>query len=93
MCSDDKHRASYSLMAHYALLSDPTSCAKVVANKRLASGLLSVVAARGAKDSRWVSVCSWCVQHACLIVMVAVGCCWGDSCSPATLCANTAEMS
>jgi hypothetical protein len=56
-CSDDKHRASYSLMAHYALLSDPMSCGKLVANKRLASGLLSVVATRGAKDSRWVSMC------------------------------------
>lgn len=56
LCSEDRHRASYSLMAHYALLSDPASRSRLIANKRLATGLLSAVTTRGAKDPRWVSM-------------------------------------
>lgn len=42
-------------MAHHAMLSDPAARGKLVPNKRLAGSLLSVLAARGSKDSKWVS--------------------------------------
>jgi hypothetical protein len=42
-------------MAHYALLGDPAACSRLIMNKRLASGLLTAVAARGSRDSKWVS--------------------------------------
>jgi hypothetical protein len=54
MTSDDPMRGCFALMAHYALLSDPAACTRLILNKRLASGLLTAVAARGCRDSNWV---------------------------------------
>jgi len=51
----DMHRTCFALMATWALLNDPAACSQLIANKRLASGLLGVVAGRGSRDKKWVS--------------------------------------
>lgn len=52
---DDMHRTCFALMATWSLLKDPAACSQLIANKRLASGLMSVVAGRGSRDKKWVS--------------------------------------
>lgn len=64
-CSDDKHRVCFSLIAQFAMLSDPPAAHKLVLNERLASGLLTLVACRVNRDEAWVrgagalSVLAW----------------------------------
>jgi hypothetical protein len=74
--SDDTNRVCFALVAHYAMLADPDARSKLVLNKRLATGLLQLVATRGGQDSKWVSACwvrcYWQLQGTLVCCCVAV---------------------